>query len=456
LPAWPESPSIDTADWDAYFAFHYDYELTETEGLARDHEPVEVTISVPAEMPSSWEEQTRIVHVQSGSLGVVVPHQISRETTAHAEAAGRQVIPAPAKSVNVVFLVDCPARGTATYCLFWGLSKDTAPRTDLPTANEEPGLRIKGAAPGLEVANEYYHVRLDPKSGAVLTARLADRPESENLFYGTIPIHFGVDVWSPPQSWDHDYNWESPPNQKVEAGPLMLRYHRWGPLQSYRDVEVSITYTFYAHVPYVHVSSTMEFTADRSVRAVRMGEIVVAHSHKAAPNEKDADGKSPNLFSHYAWPGRGGKTQTMEIDFHRDEQGAANLPDVASGALAILDRDVPWVAGYDAGKKYGMATLRKSQFAGNRLGRAIPQSAPCTYVSNYGWGFSYWSRPIVYPLGLKGTPEDQNTAVAAGTLFGIEEALLFFVPDDHLTQVRDTQRRFAKPLHHVFKGTGPW
>jgi hypothetical protein len=63
---------------------------------------------------------------------------------------------------------------------------------------------------------------------------------------------------------------------------------------------------------------------------------------------------------------------------------------------------------------------------------------------------------MVYPLGEKGTPLDQNSAIAAGTIFATEEGLLFFKPDDGLRGVSRAHRRFAEPLRLRFKGTGPW
>lgn len=454
--SFAESASVDVNDWPKQFAFHYDYVLTDTAGLARKQEPVEITLSAPGAGQTDWERRIRVVRIESGSRGVVVPHQVLDKVGAGPTSVEHGEPPAPAQSVNVVFFADCPAKDSVTYRLFWGALKDAATIDDLPEANDSQPLRVNGEAPGLTIENEHYHVELSPKSGAIFTARIAGRPESENLFYRSTPIHFGVDVWSPPQSWDHDYDWKSPPNESLQSGPLAVRYRRWGPLARYRDVTVSITYTFYAHTPYVHVSSTMQFAADRSVRAVRMGEIVIAHSHKAGANEKDADGKSPDLLSHYAWPNAAGALHIVEVNAHRSEDGSANLPGLVPGALGILDRDVPWVAGYNSAKKYGIATLRKTQFAGNTLGGAVPQSAPCTYVSNYGWGFTYWSRPMVYPLGSKAAPEDQNTALAAGTFFGTEEALLFFVPDDELRTVREVYDRVAHPLQHAFAGAGPW
>jgi len=449
--------TMDVTGWDPFFAFHYDYTLEETAGLQRENEPVEVTLSVPADAPKPWQEYVRVVRLEAEGQGVVVPHQLMGEVAAVTPKTGDAPTAASVESVNIVFLASCPKRGNVTYRLFWGLPVgNETPQTNLPGAVEPNGLRVRGVMPSLEVSNEYYAMRLDDKSGAIATARLMESPEADTMsFAQKVPIHFGVDTWSPPESWDHDYDWLSPPNQRCDSGPIALRYHRWGPLRKYPDLIVSITYTFYAHAPYVVVSSTMEFTAARSARAVRMGEIVVSHTHKEGPNDKDADGKFNDVFTHYAWPNEDGVSR-IDVNAHRDAEGSANLEGVAPGALAILGRDVPWVAGYHAARAYGLASLRKSQFAGNRLGNPIPQTVQCTYLANYGWGFTYWSRPMVYPFGARQTAEDQNTAISAGTIFATEEALLFFKPDAEFEGVREAHRRFVEPLRLRFKGTGPW
>jgi len=446
---------VDITGWENRFAHHYDYVLAETAALDRQHEPVEVTLTLPGTPPAEWQDAIRVVRVIDGTQGVVTPHQVLGTVSAVAEAAPDGKTPNPAASVNVVFLADCAAKRQVTYRLFWGRPTGDGPGSEgLPVTETEHGLEVSGSLPGLSIGNTFYTLQLDEESGAIRSARRANLGEDTRMFYKTVPIHFGTDVWSPGQAWDHDYDWKIPPNQKLEGGATALRYHRWGPLQTYRDVVVSITYTFYAQVPYIHVFSTMTFTENRSAHAVRMGEIVVSHSEKPEPDE----GKelSPEVFSHYAWPGDGDDVVIREINAHRSADGHANLKNVAPGALGILDRDVPWVAGYNAAKGYGMASLRKAQFAGNQQGGPVPHAVPCTYVANYGWGFTYWSRPMVYPLGARETPLDQNTAIAAGTLFAIEEALLFFEPDAQLTEVSAAHRRFTEPLRLQFKGTGPW
>jgi hypothetical protein len=451
------SPTLIALDgWAGRFAHQYDYVLRETAHLDRVNEPVELTLTMAGNAPDTWRDHIRVVRLTEAGQGLLTPHQVVGEVTAGGVEQRDGKTPRPAASINVVFLADCAADSTATYRLFWGQPEGAPAGTDLPSATLEGGLQVSGEAPALTIANEFYGITLDPESGAIQRILPADQAESSALFYRNAPVHFGVDIWSPEQSWDHDYDWPAPPNQKVEGGPLALRYHRWGPMHNYTDVEVSITYTFYAHTPYVQVSSTMRLTQARSAHAIRMGEIVVSHSRRPPSNPDPNNEESPEVFTHYAWSMPGGDAVQREINTSRNELGQASVEDSVPGGLAVLDRDQWWIAGYNREKGYGLATLRKNQFSGNYLGGVTPQAAPCTYLGQYGWGFVYWSRPMVYPLGAAGSPLDLNTAVSAGTLFATEEALLVFKPTETLHNVDEASVRFTTPLRLEFKGTGPW
>ncbi len=457
-----QTSAVDLKAWDGLFAHRYDYVAIETAGLARRNEPIELTLTASPGVVTNWNDEVRVVRLDSSGNNRLVAHQILGRATASVlvdskdKAKKDRVARAPAESVNIVFLAECAARKSARFRVYWAQAKEASARVaDLPRAAAPTDLVVNGEPPGLTIENEHYALRLDPKSGALRAARRVAHDDSRLMLYRNVPTHFGADVWSPPQSWDHDYDWKAPPNHKLLRGPIATRYHRWGPFQHYTDVVASITYTFYAQVPYIHVSTVFDFTADRSVRAVRMGEIVVDHSRKPGV-ARDPANEGREVFTHYAWPDEAGGVFSREINAHRDPDGMENVEGLARGAIGILERDVPWVAGYNTKLDYGMASLRLRQFVGNRLGGPIPHTAPCTYVANYGWAFTYWSRPMVYPLGLKGTDLDRNMALAAGTLFATEEALLVFEPDASLRVVREARQRLVAPLRHKFKGTGPW
>lgn len=451
--AAPETVAV--GDWAGRFVHVYDYVLRETEGLARENEPVEITLTMAGDPAEAWRDHIRVVRMADAEQGVLTPHEVMGATEAGGVEQPDGNTPHPAASINIIFLADCPANEEVTYRLFWGIPEGGA-GGEVPEAVPANGLRVAGEAPGLAVDNEFYHMELSEKSGAIQRIHTTFQTSDTEMFYNKIPIHFGTDIWSPGQSWDHDYDWSAPPNQKMEGGALALRYHRWGPLHNYTDVEVSITYTFYAHVPYVHVSSTLRLTKDRSAHAIRMGEIVVSHSRRPPDNPDPKQEESPETFTHYGWPDGAGGVVQREINAYRNELGQAAIEGHVPGGLGVLDRDIPWVAGYNLKEHFGLATLRKNQFVGNYLGGVTPQAAPCTYLGQYGWGFVYWSRPMVYPLGAATSELDLNTAVAAGTIFGTEEALLAFKPDASLDAVASESRRFTTPLRFEFKGTGPW
>jgi hypothetical protein len=434
--------------WTGQFRCHLDYTLKETAGIRREAEPVEVTLSARAGRVEDWDKEVRVYRL--GGRGAVqpVPFQVhGRLRSQRPVSRGRGT-----ESANVVFLAKCEANGQVTYRILW---EARAKPVRAPVAPAGHPLELEDSGAGARIANRHYNLRLAGESGSILhISRSGKHPRPQMRFYQKgVPIHFGADVWSPPQSWDHDYDWESPPNEKWVAGPLMAKYHRWGPLRTYDDVKVHLTYTFYAEVPYIHVSTLLEFTEDRSVRGVRIGEIVGTHRAKA----RHRRGNRPiePVFTHYAWPTAEG-VRTLEIDAQLDDDNVARVEGYQPGTLGILDRDVPWVAAYHKEGEYGIASLRKSEIVMNRFGGPEPRATACTYLAQYGWGFSYWSRVAVFPFGARGTALDRNTVVAKGTVFTTEEALLVFDPAGDLDEVRRAYRKRESPLRPVFCGTGPW
>ena len=432
-----------TDGWDSLFTYQYDYVLKETSGLARTAEPVVITLSAKPGEIKNWTDEIRIVRSESAQPPELIPFQVYGKETADKP---------PTESVNIIFIAKALPYQKITYRLFWGKCSDKV----LPSAQQPADLKLTGSQPGLIIDNTYYHIELSGKSGAIQSARRAGQGNEGLIsFYQGEPIHFGADVWSPPAGWDHDYDWQTPPNQKLVHGPIMIKYHRWGPLQSYKDVMVHLTYTFFSNVPYVVVSTMMEFTKNRSARAVRMGEVVVTYlPSKEHPSYSKID-TSDIVFTHYAWP-EGDRIVTRDIAANSNSDNVAQIEGFARGGLAVLDRDIPWVAGYNALKKFGMASLRKTHFIGNKYGNPLPYTAACTYLGQYGWGFSYWSRPVVYPFGKRNSALDHNTVVSKGTIFASEEALLIFESSDLNKNIRDAYIKYTQPLKLQFKGTGPW
>ena len=442
-----ESSAHRSIRWEEHFQYQYDYTLRETAGLDRAAEPVEITLSAASGEIEDWENEIRVLLVDSSGGTELVPFQVYGRVTAQTPSEENP----PAESANIVFIASCPANRTVIYRLLW----DRVDTRHLPQVDPRNRLAVSGESPGLTIENSYYSIVLSSQCGAIVSVRRAGHGDDRMIsFYQNVPIHFVADVWSPPQRWDHDYDWAEPPSEELITGPLMVKYHRWGPMSLYQDVVVHLTYTFYAGVSYVKVDSSMRFTKDRSVHAVRLGEIVTTHSELP---EREANREEPltPIFTHYAWPEKG-HVISREIDSILDVNHVARVGGYEPGAIAILDRDVPWIGAYHDEKDYGLASVRRSHIVMNEFGGPIPYTVPCTYVAHYGWGFSYWSRPEVYPFGPPKTLLDRDTVVSKGVLFANEEALVVFDPSDRLKEVREAHRQFTNPLKLQFKGTGPW
>ena len=461
--------------WTKQFRYRYDCTLRESAGIGRDAEPVEITLDARAGEMVNWQKEVRI-YLIGDDHALAVPFQVHGRRRAQLPES----LTPQTESANVLFLAACPPSAAVTYRILWGL---TGAPVDAPAATAPHPLQVtsysdRAPAPGpgvgrgsrreagsasagktgagATIANRLYRIRLSERSGGILhVSRAGHSGEPQMRFFQEgIPVHFAADVWSPPDRWDHVYDWPRPPNEEWVAGPLMIRYHRWGPMSRYHDVNAHVTYTFHAEVPYVLVSTMLEFTRNRSVRTVRIGEIVTTHAETA---DRAAKRKEPlaRVFTHYAWP-EGGRARTLRIQSHLDSRNAARVKGYVSGTLAVLDRDVPWIAGYDELGGYGIASLRKSQTVINKIGGPIPFKAACTYIAQYGWGYTYWSRAAVFPTGPRESALDRNTVVAKGTVFASEQALLVFDPSDDLRQIREAVKKWNAPLRRETRGSGPW
>jgi len=89
------SEQINVERWNGLFAYHHDYTMTQTAGLEREYEPVEVKLSIPVGQSSSWRDHIRVVRLTGNHRGVLVPHRVLVEGDAVAEADDNPRVPFP-------------------------------------------------------------------------------------------------------------------------------------------------------------------------------------------------------------------------------------------------------------------------------------------------------------------------------------------------------------------------
>ncbi len=256
--------------WAQGWAFHKVIALDETAGIERSGEPVDLVVSFWAEQMTDVQREVRVARwdEESGMLNGV-PSQIYGSVR-----QGRELL------CHLVFLADVPAHGRATYLIFYG-----NPCAELPDYKTD--LRTKGEGFGLDIESHHYIAHLSRQMGQLerLTYKQAHGLE---LFAG------GVGHGEPPNiDWAHDYlasngfqkfrvtNWASCPNYEVIQGPLCVKVHRWGfphspvhPLFTPSRMHITVTYTFYAGLPYFFKESSMDVVKDFDMVYLRDDEWV--------------------------------------------------------------------------------------------------------------------------------------------------------------------------------------
>lgn len=245
--------------------------LEETEGFARAHEPVDILLSFRSDQTSDLRREVRVARVNPADAALQeVPSQVYGESQQGRERMGR-----------VVFFADVPARGRVLYLVFYG-----NPQAELPDYVTD--LSVAGEKLGLDITNHYYTARLSSQVGQL------ERLIYRNSGLGLELFASGDGHGEPPHiDWAHDYlassrfqkfrvtNWASCPNHEIVRGPLCVHVKRWGfphspahPLFTPSRMHISVTYSFYAGLPYFFKESTMEMVKDFDIDYLRDDEWV--------------------------------------------------------------------------------------------------------------------------------------------------------------------------------------
>jgi hypothetical protein len=399
--------------WNNQWKYYSAHILTETGSMERRKEPVHLQLSYYAERLSSPENEIRVVSVDTiTGLSEEVPSQVygvSSSTDQNDENAQ------PSTSLQVAFLADVPAKSSKVYLVFYG--NPDAEKPSYPT-----DLAISGEGLGVSIENSFYRVDLHDKSGQIHGIFL--KQGVDVLFEHNVeapgPLHWNPDVYAPPRIWSHACDWDPPENYTTISGPIFITTKRWGPLPDYPDVQVSVTYTFYAHQPHVMVSTVTDIHEDLHVRALRNGEIVV----------------NLNYVREYAWKHPDGRIMTLAFEGRPQEpRRAVDIP-AASPWWAFFNREI--------GCSLAAIILESTSM---RRAEGLTNMEP--YIT-MKWGpWAYCVRPLVY--SFNSTNPQRLLHVPASSSYS--ERLAFFPTrlgsssNDLFEPVESLHQRLSKPLN---------
>ncbi|MCL4691366.1 MAG: hypothetical protein KJ060_02505, partial [Candidatus Hydrogenedentes bacterium] len=182
-------------------------------------------------------------------------------------------------------------------------------------------------------------------------------------------VHWNPDSFSDNGKWGHTFAWDPPDKTIVTTrGPLMFRITNSGRMpDATPQVNASVTYTFYAGVPYVKCATVMEVRDPLNASAIRNGEIVL-DSH---------------LIDHFVW-----KEKNGELRSARTLHG----PNWQDEWAIRVDHDVPWLALTNEAQDFGIGEVIESSLAFNATRGEATTHRPAFYLYYH----HFWSIPVTY------------------------------------------------------------
>jgi hypothetical protein len=399
--------------WNPAWKYYASVVLSEPEGLARTNEPVHITLGLYADRLTAPEKEVRVVAIDPESgVSSEVPCQVYAVSTWD-EFADEHC--QPTTTVELAFLADVPALSSRVYLVFYG-----NPQAEAPVYPSD--LVISGEGLGLTVENSCYRTQLHPLSGAIdeVHLKMGVNVTFDHHLETNGALHWNPGVYAPPRTWIHASDWDPPEGYTSFGGPIFFTTKRWGPLPLYPEVQVSITYIFYAHQPYVIMTSSMDVLKDLDVVALRNGEIVLNH----------------NVIREFAWKKPDGEIGSVVIK----EQ-----PRHPTRGL-IIEADAPWLAFYNRDLACAFAGINLELTHMRRQTGLSRVEQPYIYMH---WGpWAYAARPLIYTFA---TPNPQRVIRAPGGSTYYEK--MAFLPTrlgatdrDRFTPIDQRQRMLTNPL----------
>ena len=399
--------------WDKNWKYYASVTLTETAGVAREKEPVHLTLGLYADRLTEPTREIRVVgiHPESG-VAEEVPCQVYGVSTWDAFADEHCQ---PTTTCEVAFLADVPAHSSKVYLVFYG-------NPNAPTPHYPSDLKISGEGVGLTIENSYYRTKLHPLSGAIdeIFLKMGVNVTFDHHLETNGALHWNPDVYAPPRTWMHASDWNPPPGYQTLGGPVFFMTKRWGAMPLYDEVQVSVTYTFYAYNPYILMTSSTHVLRDMDTIALRNGEIVLNH----------------NVVREFAWKKPDGKIGSVVIK---------ECPRHPTRAL-IIEADTPWFAFYNRELACALAAINlELSYARYSDGLARVEQ-PYMYLN---WGpWAYCCRPLVYTFA---TPNPQRVIRVPGDSLYYEK--MAFLPtrlgssdEDRFDLIERRQKALASPL----------
>jgi hypothetical protein len=415
----PDRIKVFDKSWKAYKSVV----ISETAGISRTKEPVEVLLAFYPDEAMQLTRDIRVVAIDPvthepveviSQVYDVQEYLVEDDLGPDDNGKPSRQVPLwlPTVSARVAFLADVPARTSRVFLVYYN-------NPDAMAKSYQTDLRVQGEEPGLQIDNDVFNVVLHPNSGHLDQITLKSKPQA-SLYHRLETngaVHWNPDIYAPPRPWTHTADWKQPNTIKTVAGSVIARSEVGDHLREMPEAEASVRYEFYPGVPYFISSTCMRINESVNCLALRNAEIVFKRE----------------LITHAAW-----------YDVIRDTvmvYDVANMPDLSD---LRMEADVPWITFFNKENGIGFAGIQLS-YANAGIESPLRLLNPFFYITAGPW--IYWARGLSHPF-LSANMQ-QVVPVLKGNVFTEKWAYLIYETgqgDEPWKPVLDWQKRLTQPL----------
>jgi hypothetical protein len=310
--------------------------------------PVDVKFTLKtAECPNP-EKNIRLIYRARDGREQGVPFQLSRLRVWDKGLDPK--VGEPTLNGMITFFDVSGGQAGGNYFILYGNSGAEAPAypTDLVVSGKGPAWTIENSRLKVELRKEdpvkpeiLHDVFGDCGQIAVVTLKAKPETPISNKDH---TLHWNPGILIPERGWSNAHAWDPPEHYEVEKGPIFVEVRRRGALPYVPEVELTITYRFFAGRDYVWYGAVLRVKDDVGVVSLRTNELVF----------------DEGFFTRLAWEDEG--------KIHDEALGGFKAVN-KHGDILRLRPDVPFLAVYDPAKGLGTATINLNYAAIDPRGR---------------------------------------------------------------------------------------
>jgi len=360
--------------------------LTETAGVDRKDEPVDLTLAFYSDEANTLEKDLRVMafNAENNTLtevpsqaydikqDVIAADKMDSAKSVYGRSTWKVPIWVPTTTARIAFQADVPAHGSRIYLLFHNNPRAAAPAYPSP-------LSASGPAPGLTfdketgkvreapfvIENDKIKVALHPHSGVLNELTLKSKPDQ--MLYHKMEtngsIHWAPEAYPPPRPWTHTSDWMQPYFNGWK-GPVVATTLTRGALPFIPEVDASISYKVYPSLPYILSTTSTRVNESLPVQAIRNGEVVFKRE----------------LFTRLAW-----------FDIIENQVKTVDLDKMPDLEEILMEENTPWLSFYNpkTGIAFGGIQIENASSGLEHLPRIVNPYFYCIVGP-----IVYWSRAM--------------------------------------------------------------